>query len=285
MGGASTAPAGAAAGAGLPPKMSPSRPRSEAPADTAGAAAAGAPPPPPRRSRRSPPPPPPTGAAICVGAGAAEGVVEGPSSRSVRSRRSFPPPPPPPPPPLIGAGPEDLWTSSMELSPMARLSPPPMSPSGTGMRSRIPAREPSHSRSRSSKNSQERCCRSVFKLDSNLRRVFRMRSTSLGQRVTSFTRAEATKHCVAWAFSGFGGFLATSCSMSTTSAGETRIGWLSGPMALPDTKWSPNSPMHQTPTFTRASWTKLSFMLKYNLITVYEWSSGVEATTRQNFSR
>mmetsp|Transcript_61379 Transcript_61379/g.129486 ORF Transcript_61379/g.129486 Transcript_61379/m.129486 type:complete len:208 (+) Transcript_61379:83-706(+) len=107
IGGASWAAIGAGVAAdGVPPKMSPRSPKSEAPAPAAGAeeivcAGAGAPPTPPRRSRRSPPPPPPppppSDWAEVIGAAAGDGEELGPSRRSLRSRRSPPPPPPPPP--------------------------------------------------------------------------------------------------------------------------------------------------------------------------------------------
>mmetsp|Transcript_81175 Transcript_81175/g.180559 ORF Transcript_81175/g.180559 Transcript_81175/m.180559 type:complete len:289 (+) Transcript_81175:126-992(+) len=194
----------AAAGAAAPPLKMSRRPRSAGPAPPgappsiaaaagagAGAAAAAAAGPASRRSRRSPLPPPPPPTAGAAGLGAWDGV----SRRSLRSRRSFAAPPPwaglaPWPPPLLGG------TSSMDESPTSRLSAPAISFSDTGIRSRIPAREESHSDSRSSKNSQERCCRSTCKLHSNLRSAFRIRSNSAGHRVTSLISAAATSACV-----------------------------------------------------------------------------------------
>ena len=41
---------------------------------------------------------------------------------------------------------------------------------------------------------------------------------------------------------------------SSKALALTEIGWSSGPTALPPTNKSPNSPRHQTPTWTRASW-------------------------------
>mmetsp|Transcript_145548 Transcript_145548/g.362955 ORF Transcript_145548/g.362955 Transcript_145548/m.362955 type:complete len:209 (+) Transcript_145548:850-1476(+) len=208
--------------------MSPSKPRSAGPpaagAGAAGAAAAGAglgs-----RRSRRSPPPPPPpiSGAPAAGAAGFAAAAAGGPSSRrSLRSRRSFAgaaaPTPGPDLPPAEG------WTSSMDASPMSRLSAPAISRSETGMRSRMPARLPFHSFSSNSKNSQERCCKSTCKLHSNLRKALRMRSNSPGQRVTSLISAVATRACAAAALFAFGGLRVTSISKSRTSPGAMWIG-------------------------------------------------------------
>lgn len=41
---------------------------------------------------------------------------------------------------------------------------------------------------------------------------------------------------------------------SSKALALTEIGWSSGPTALPPTNKSPNSPRHQTPTWTKASW-------------------------------
>mmetsp|Transcript_2491 Transcript_2491/g.7355 ORF Transcript_2491/g.7355 Transcript_2491/m.7355 type:complete len:257 (-) Transcript_2491:1548-2318(-) len=201
----------AACGGAAPPKMSKS-PRSTPPLGAEGAAAtvgAGF----PRRSRRSPP-------EAGAGAGALTGAAAGVSRRSLRSNRFVASP---------AAGPAEVGapaaapagTSSMEVSPVPTLL---KSRSGTGILSRIPERFESHSDSRISKNSQDRCCKSALKLVSNFLSIFRILSYSVGHRVTSLTAAEATKACVAAAFSATGGFFTTSCSKSMTSLGATLIG-------------------------------------------------------------
>mmetsp|Transcript_58552 Transcript_58552/g.130823 ORF Transcript_58552/g.130823 Transcript_58552/m.130823 type:complete len:301 (-) Transcript_58552:1564-2466(-) len=207
MGAASCAAGAGAVGAAPPaPKMS-RRPRS--PPGAPEATGAGAAPPPPSerssRSRRSPPPPPPppplpppTAGAAAAGAGCEAGA----SSRSFKSRRSLPPP-------AEARAPPD-GTSSMDASPTSRLSAPPISLSGTGILSRMPARWVSHSEPRSSKNSHDRCCRSTWRLVSNLLNNFLILSNSLGHLVTSLMRAAATRQWVEEAFSAVGGFLTTS---------------------------------------------------------------------------
>mmetsp|Transcript_63447 Transcript_63447/g.148609 ORF Transcript_63447/g.148609 Transcript_63447/m.148609 type:complete len:219 (-) Transcript_63447:1778-2434(-) len=132
MGGASWAATGGA-GSDSPPKMS-SKPRSPPPPGP-GAGAAAPPPPPSSKSRRSPappPPPPPPTLAGATGAGP-EGCDAGASSRSFKSSKSLPP--------AGGAlAPPPEGTSSIEESPTSLLSAPPISLSGTGIRSRMPAR-------------------------------------------------------------------------------------------------------------------------------------------------
>mmetsp|Transcript_102477 Transcript_102477/g.244318 ORF Transcript_102477/g.244318 Transcript_102477/m.244318 type:complete len:249 (+) Transcript_102477:235-981(+) len=246
---------GASAAAGAPPLKMSSRP--SPPAAGPGALGPGAEGGPPRRSKRSPPPPPPA-PPVVGGTPPAGGPADGPSSKSFKSSRSFAPPP------IIGPGPlpAPLGTPSMVESPTARVSAPPISLSFTGILSRIPARWASHSELSSSRNSQLRCCKSTCRDPSKRRSSLRMRSNSLGQRVTSLIRAAETRQCVAGAFSAHGGFRTTSCSKSKTSPAVTWMGWSSGPTALPETKWSPNSPRHHTPTCTKASCVRLSFMLK-----------------------